>query len=105
MKNIHVFAAELPSITVLESKVAEDQGVIFTPLTDSQWSNLGFKVNRQFIALNNGYRIDFTFSYKEHPKAQIIERVNEHIEALGYEPSKEETGKITQEISADFCAR
>lgn len=105
MKNIHVFAAELPSISVLESKVAEDQGVVFTPLTDSQWSDLGFKVERQFVALDNGYRIDFTYSAKDYPKAQVLERVNEVIYVLPLEPSKEEIGKITEEVNADFCAR
>jgi DNA recombination-dependent growth factor C len=105
MKNIHVFAAELPSISVLESKVAEEQGVIFTPLTDSQWSDLGFKVERQFVALDNGYRIDFTYSAKDYPKAQVLERVNEVIDVLPHEPSKEEIGKITEEVNADFCAR
>ena len=105
MKNIHVFAAELPSISVLESKVAEEQGVIFTPLTDSQWSNLGFKVERQFVALDNGYRIDFTYSAKDYPKAQVLERINEVVDAWPHEPSKEEMGKITEEVSADFCAR
>ena len=105
MKNIHVFAAELPSISVLETKVAEDQGVIFTPLTDSQWSDLGFKVDRQFVALDNGYRIDFTYSAKDYPKAQVLERVNEVIDVLPHDPSKEEVGKITEEINADFCAR
>ena len=105
MKNIHAFAAELPSISVLESKVAEEQGVIFTPLTDSQWSELGFKVDRQFVALDNGYRIDFTYSAKDYPKAQVLERVNEVIDVLPHDPSKEEIGKITEEVNADFCAR
>lgn len=105
MKNIHVFSAELPEISVLESKVADDQGVIFTPLTDSQWSDLGFKVDRQFVALDNGYRIDFTYSAKDYPKAQVLERVNEVIDILPHEPSKEEIGKITEEVNADFCAR
>lgn len=105
MKNIHVFAAELPGISVLESKVEEDQGVIFTALTDNQWSNLGFKVSRQFVALENGYRIDFTYSAKDYPKAQVLERVNEVIDVLPHEPSKEEIGKITEEVNADFCAR
>jgi len=105
MKNIHVFSAELPEISVLESKVADDQGVIFTPLTDSQWSDLGFKVERQFVALDNGYRIDFTYSAKDYPKAQVLERVNEVIDVLPHEPSKEEIGKITEEVNADFCAR
>lgn len=105
MKNIHVFAAELPDISVLESKVAEEQGVVFIPLTDNQWSNLGFKVERQFVALDNGYRIDFTYSAKDYPKAQVIERVNEVIEVLPHDPCKEEAGKITEEVNADFCAR
>ncbi len=105
MKNIQVFTAELPEVSVLESKVEEEQGVIFTPLTDSQWSNLGFKAERQFAALENGYRIDFTYSAKDYPKAQVLERVNEVIDALPHEPSKEEIGKITEEVNADFCAR
>lgn len=105
MKNIQVFAAELPEVSVLESKVEEEQGVIFTPLTDSQWSNLGFKAERQFVALENGYRIDFTYSSKDYPKAQVLERVNEVIEGLAHDPSKEEVGIITEEVNADFCAR
>jgi len=105
MKNIHVFSAELPEISVLESKIADDQGVIFTPLTDSQWSDLGFKVERQFVALSNGYRIDFTFSFKDYPKLQILEQVNEIADSYPHEPSKEEIGKITESVSADFCAR
>lgn len=105
MKSIHVFAAELPGISVLESKVEEEQGVIFTALTDNQWSNLGFKVSRQFVALENGYRIDFTYSAKDYPKVQVLERINEVAEAWPHEPSKEEMGKITEEVNADFCAR
>lgn len=105
MKNIQVFAAELPEVSVLESKVKEEQGVIFTPLTDSQWSNLGFKAERQFVALENGYRIDFTYSSKDYPKAQVLERVNEVIEGLAHDPSKEEVDIITEEVNADFCAR
>lgn len=105
MKNIQVFAAELPEVSVLESKVEEEQGVIFTPLTDNQWSNLGFKAGRQFVALENGYRIDFTYSRKDYPGPQVQERVNEVVEALPHEPSKEEIGIITGDISADFCAR
>lgn len=105
MKSIHVFAAELPGISVLESKVEEEQGVIFTALTDNQWSNLGFKVSRQFVALENGYRIDFTYSAKDYPKVQVLERINEVAEAWPHEPSKEEMGKITEEVNADFCTR
>lgn len=105
MKNIHVFAAELPSISALESKVEEEQGVIFTTLTDNQWSNLGFKVDRQFVALDNGYRIDFTYSAKDYPRAQILERINEVADTWPHEPSKEEMGKIAEQVNADFCAR
>lgn len=105
MKNIHVFAAELPGISVLESKVEEEQGVIFTSLTDNQWSNLGFKVDRQFVALDNGYRIDFTYSAKDYPKAQVLERINEVADTWPHEPSKEEMGKIAEQVNADFCAR
>jgi len=105
MKNIHVFAAELPSISALESKVEEEQGVIFTTLTDNQWSNLGFKVDRQFVALDNGYRIDFTYSAKDYPKAQVLERINEVADTWPHEPSKEEMGKIAEQVNADFCAR
>jgi DNA recombination-dependent growth factor C len=105
MKNIQVFAAELPEVSVLESKVEEEQGVIFTPLTDNQWSNLGFQAGRQFVALENGYRIDFTYSRKDYPGPQVRERVNEVIEALPHDPSKEEIGIITEDINADFCAR
>ncbi|PLT26721.1 hypothetical protein CXF89_03965 [Pseudoalteromonas sp. MelDa3] len=105
MKNIHVFAAELPGISVLESKVEEEQGVIFTTLTDNQWSNLGFKVDRQFVALDNGYRIDFTYSAKDYPRAQILERINEVADTWPHEPSKEEMGEIAGQVNADFCAR
>ena len=105
MKNIHVFAAELPSISALESKVEEEQGVIFTTLTDNHWSNLGFKVDRQFVALDNGYRIDFTYSAKDYPRAQILERINEVADTWPHEPSKEEMGEIAGQVNADFCAR
>ena len=71
MKNINVFTAELPSITVLEESLTNAEGLLFTPLTENQWSNLGLSTEQQVTDLGNGYRIDFTYAGKDIPKPQI----------------------------------
>ena len=105
MKNIHVFAVALPSIYVLETKLAEAEGLLFSPLTDSQWSKLGLSPKSQLTSLDNGYRIDFVFSSKDMPKPQITEEVQLLIENLDYEPSKDEVGEMTESVINEFCAR
>lgn len=105
MKNIHVFAAKLPSFYELETKIAESEGLLFSPLTDSQWSKLGLYPKQQMTSLENGYRIDFIYANKDLPKAQIIEEVQLLIEGLDYDPSKDEIGELTESVTSDFCAR
>ena len=80
MKNIQVFAATLPTITVLEETLMNAEGLLFTPLTDSQWSKLGLNPEQQLVSLENGYRIDFTFAGKDIPKPQIKEELEKVID-------------------------
>lgn len=105
MKNIHVFAAKLPNFYELETKMTEVEGLLFSPLTDNQWSKLGLDPKQQMTSLENGYRIDFIYANKDLPKAQIIEEVQLLIEGLDYDPSKDEIGELTESVTSDFCAR
>jgi len=105
MKNINVFAAQLPSMSVLEDSLNGAEGLLFTPLTDSQWSKLGLNNDQQLVKLANGYRIDFTFAAKDIPKPQIKEELLNLISGMEYEPSKEEIEELNESVIADFCAR
>lgn len=105
MKNINVFAAQLPALSVLEESLSNAEGLLFTPLTDSQWSKLGLNSEQQLVSLENGYRIDFTFAGKDIPKPQIKEELLKLIADMEYEPSKEEIEELNESIIADFCAR
>jgi DNA recombination-dependent growth factor C len=105
MKNINVFAAELPTITALEESLNNAEGLLFTPLTDNQWSNLGLSTNNQLTDLGNGYRIDFIYASKDIPKPQIKEELEKLISIMGYEPSKDEVGQLCESVTAEFCAK
>jgi len=105
MKNIHVFSAKLPTLSTLKINLSDMEGLLFEPLTDSQWSNLGFNPVQQLVDLKNGYRIDFIYSGKELPKPQIIEETQVRVESLGYEASKKEISEIHESVCAEFCAR
>jgi hypothetical protein len=105
MKNIHVFAAQLPSLTVLEETLNNEDGLFFTPLTDNQWSKLGLSNERQLTSLGNGYRIDFTYAGKDIPKTQIKEELESIVNGMDYEPSKDEIGELLESVTADFCAK
>lgn len=105
MKNINVFAAELPTLNVLSEKISQSEGTTFKPLTDSQWSTIGLNPERKLISLENGYRIDFVFSSKDLPRPQIKEEAELRVLDLDHEPSKEELGEIYEQVAAEFCAR
>ena len=105
MKNIHVFAAQLPALTVLEETLNNEEGLLFTPLTESQWSKLGLNPEQQLVSLENGYRIDFTFAGKDIPKPQIKEELEKIVAGMDYEPSKDEVGELCESVTADFCAK
>ena len=105
MKNINVFAAQLPTITALEESINNTEGLMFSPLTDSQWSKLGLNSAQQVVSLGNGYRIDFTYAGKDIPKPQIKEELEKLIAGMDYEPSKDEIGELCESVTADFCAR
>lgn len=105
MKNINVFSVRLPNITALEVALNNEKGLFFTPLTDNQWTKIGFSSEQQLVSLENGYRIDFTFAGKDIPKPQIREEVEIIISGMGYEPSKEEVRTLSESVAADFCSR
>jgi DNA recombination-dependent growth factor C len=105
MKNINVFAAQLPTITVLEEAINTMTGLSFVPLTDSQWSNLGFNPLQQVVSLENGYRVDFIYASKDIPKPQIKEELEILVGGMDYAPSKDEVNELCESVTADFCAR
>jgi DNA recombination-dependent growth factor C len=105
MKNINVFAAQLPTITALEEAINTMTGLSFVPLTDSQWSNLGFNSLQQVVSLENGYRIDFIYASKDIPKPQIKEELEILVGGMDYAPSKDEVNELCESVTADFCAR
>lgn len=87
MKSIQVFSAVLPTITALEETLNNAEGLLFQPLTESQWSKIGLNQDQQLVDLNNGYRIDFIYAYKDIPKPEIEEELKLLIENMDYEPS------------------
>jgi hypothetical protein len=105
MKNIHVFAAKLPAIDFIEEAINNDDGLLFTPLTDNQWSKLGLSVGQQLVSLGNGYRVDFTYASRDIPKPQIKEELEKVVLGMDYEPSKEEVGELLESITAEFCEK
>lgn len=105
MKNINVFAAELPSLNVLVEKINQADGITFSPLTESQWSTIGLNPESKLTNLENGYRIDFIFSSKDIPKAQIKEESELRLLALQRELSKEEIADMYEQVAAEYCER
>lgn len=105
MKNIHVFAAELPSYNSIGELLSNAEGLVFNPLTENQWSKLGLDPKFTLTQLSNGYKVNFKYSSKELPAQQILEELNLLLEDYDYEPSKKEIGELTESITSEFCAR
>jgi DNA recombination-dependent growth factor C len=82
MKNIHVFAVELPTFVMLEQKITEAEGMLFSPLLPNQSAKFGFHSEEPLIKLSNGYKINFTYSWKKLPLSAISEEASRRVEAV-----------------------
>jgi DNA recombination-dependent growth factor C len=82
MKNIHVFAVELPKFVMLEQKITEAEGMLFSPLLPNQSAKFGFHSEEPLIKLSNGYKINFTYSWKKLPLSAISEEASRRVEAV-----------------------
>lgn len=112
MKNIHVFQAELPVIAVIEEKLHQEEGVLFSPLLENQASKFGIHPDRSIVKLENGYKINFAYSWKKLPKTAIHEETERRIEAsftengdmYGYE-LKAFQEEVFESVLAEYCAK
>lgn len=114
MKNIHVFQAELPTLTILEQKLAEAEGMLFTPLLENQASKFGFYPEEPLVNLSNGYKINFVYSWKKLPLPAIREEADrrvqaileEHVDLIGDEEAIESlTEGMVSSVLAEYCSK
>jgi DNA recombination-dependent growth factor C len=110
MKNIQVFQAELPVIAVIEEKITQEEGLMFSPLLESQSAKLGLNPNDPIVKLENGYKINFVFSWKKLPKASLAQEVARRVEATLIEDLidiqiEELQQKVAEEVFAEYCAK
>ena len=111
MKNIHVFQTELPVIAVIEELVSQEEGLMFSPLLDSQSSKFGLNPEGPIVALENGYKINFVYSWKKLPRHLIAEEVARRVEATLIENDIEDEDlenfqkELTESVFAEYCAK
>jgi DNA recombination-dependent growth factor C len=114
-----VFQAELPVIAVIEEKITQEEGLMFSPLLESQSAKLGLNPNDPIVKLENGYKINFVFSWKNLPKASLAQEVAQRIEAILLDDDIEDIQiedlqdvqiedlqqKVAEEVFAEYCAK
>jgi recombination associated protein RdgC len=110
MKNIQVFQAELPVIAVIEEKITQEEGLMFSPLLESQSAKLGLNPNDPIVKLENGYKINFVFSWKNLPKKSLAQEVAQRVEAILLDDIKgvqieELQQKVAEEVFTEYCAK
>jgi recombination associated protein RdgC len=110
MKNIQVFQAELPVIAVIEEKITQEEGLMFSPLLESQSAKLGLNPNDPIVKLENGYKINFVFSWKKLPKASLAQEVARRVEAILLDDIEgvqieELQQKVAEDVFAEYCAK
>jgi len=114
MKNIHVFATELPALTILEQKITEAEGMLFSPLLENQSAKFGFHPDEPLIKLGNGYKINFVFSWKKLPMSAINEEAARRVEAIlddhgdliGDEEAIESLSEaMASSVLAEYCGK
>ena len=114
MKNIHVFAVELPTLAELEQKLTEAEGMMFSPLLPNQAAKFGFKSDEPLIALSNGYKLNFVYSWKKLPLSAIREEANrrfeavlfDHVEFIGDDEAIEMLNeKMTDSVFSEYCEK
>ena len=113
MKNIQVFAVALPELTALAHKINKAEGMMFTPLLENQEAKMGFSPETPIQELSNGYKINFTFSWKKLPRQLIREEVERRVEltVIDYpELGDDETISILAEnmaegVLAEYCGK
>lgn len=114
MKNVHVFSAVLPVIAVLEEKIQEAKGMMFTPLLENQEAKLGFFADAPIQKLDNGYKINFIYSWKKLPRKLIREEAANRVEALlesnpgmigNEEAIKIKTEETCGAVLAEYCGK
>lgn len=111
MKNIHVFQAELPVIAVIEEKIAQEEGLMFSPLLESQSSKLGLNPDEPIVTLENGYKINFVYSWKKIPRTLVTEEIERRFEAtlvdndIEGEELKAFQAELSESVFAEYCAK
>lgn len=113
MKNIHVFATELPSLSDIEQKLSGAEGMLFSPLLENQSSKFGFNPESTFVALDNGYKINFVFSFKKLPKEAIKEEAERRLaiaeteadEHLSQAEFTECQAKMVEDVFNEYCEK
>tara|TARA_R110001583_G_scaffold21308_3_gene80844 strand:- start:5405 stop:6559 length:1155 start_codon:yes stop_codon:yes gene_type:complete len=114
MKNIHVFAVALPTLAILEQKITEAEGMLFSPLLPNQPAKFGFNANEPIVELSNGYKLNFTHSWKKLPVSAIKEEAERRVEAVVFdhvefigddEAIKQLTEAMAESVYAEFCAK
>lgn len=114
MKNIHVFAVELPTFAMLDQKIIGAEGMLFSPLLPNQPAKLGFNANEPIVVLSNGYKLNFVYSWKKLPLSAIKEEANRRVEAVMFdhvefvgddEAIKQLTESMIESVYTEFCAK
>lgn len=114
MKNIHVFAVELPTLAELEQKLTEAEGMMFSPLLPNQAAKFGFNSDEPLIALSNGYKLNFVYSWKKLPLSAIREEASrrveavlfDHVEFIGDDEAIEMLNeKMTDSVFSEYCEK
>jgi len=100
MKNIHVFAAQLPSIDEIETAVGCYESPFFRECEENDFSTFGLKPDSYITKLANGYRLDFICEEKILPPAAIRREVLKHIrnfeEMNGEPPGKKQVLELKE---------
>ncbi len=114
MKNIHVFATELPTLAILEEKIVEAEGMLFAPLLESQSAKFGFYPDEPLVKLSNGYKVNFVFSWKKLPMSAINEEatrrvqatLDEYVDLIGDEEAIQLlTEGMVSSVLAEYCGK
>ncbi len=109
MKNIHVFKAELPSISEFEEALIDNDTLMFTRCGDHDFSRFGFSLKSTLTWLSNGYKIAYTYQEKKIPSATVRELVDEKVAAL--EEAEErpiirrERNEFKEKVLQDLCTK
>jgi DNA recombination-dependent growth factor C len=91
MKNIHVFQTELPVHAELQKLLDDNSGLLFKPCDESQAHTRGFQP--ELCALDNGFAIQFTTSFKTISKGALSVAIENKIKQI-----EEEDQRVVDEL-------